>query len=112
MLFIYCVMCVSAFSVFLHWQHQLVQLVSPPLNYFRDVILFTNKTMTEVRLRNWETLSSRLRTSNNEDEVLLCVGVVGVLDDVQAFILLLYVLQNQVAQRIEAAAWVHYLARS
>lgn len=54
---------------------------------------------------------SRQLTSDDEDEVLGCIGIVGVPDDVHPLVLLLHVLQHQVAQRVETAPWIH-LARS
>ncbi len=44
---------------------------------------------------------------------MVSVGVFGVLDDVDSFILLLDVLQHQMAQRVDVAPRViHHLARS
>ena len=43
----------------------------------------------------------RALTPDNEDKVVNHVGVVGVSDDVQALVLLLYILQHQVAHRVE-----------
>lgn len=51
-------------------------------------------------------------TLDNEDEVLGCAGVAGVLDDVQPLVLLLHVLQHQVARKVDEAPRVHHLACS